>query len=294
MPSEQPHPPVLMLVPGAYDAQAAEPHLLADADAPQLRVTDFVATRGDGVFETIGVFDGTPVNVGPHLARLVRSADRIDLPAPDLAVLEAALQATIDAHPPVEELTVRLSLTRGVEGSGEPSCWYHARTADDYAPQRAGIDVITLDRGVPSTVNETSPWLLAGAKTLSYAVNMAAFREAHRRGAQDVLFVSGDGYALEGPTSTLLVRRGDRFSTTPASAGVLPGTSVASVFEALRSEGYEVAEELMTPADVAGSDGAWLLSSSRLAAPITTLEGQALPVDAELTGRFEQVLRGRG
>lgn len=81
MPSEQPHPPVLMLVPGAYDAQAAEPHLLADADAPQLRVTDFVATRGDGVFETIGVFDGTPVNVGPHLARLVRSADRIDLPA---------------------------------------------------------------------------------------------------------------------------------------------------------------------------------------------------------------------
>src|SRR5690625_7099343 len=71
------------------------------------------------------------------------------------------------------------------------------------------MKVVTLDRGLASTVVDTSPWLLPGAKTLSYAVNMAATREAVRRGAEDVLFVSTDGYALEGPTSTLLVRHGD-------------------------------------------------------------------------------------
>lgn len=289
------HPPVLILVPGAYGApDGAAPTAPADPAAAQLPVTDFVVTRGDGVFETIGVFDGRPVNVGPHLARLVRSLAMIDMPAPDLDVLAAAIDEAIAAHAPVPELTVRLSVSRGPEGEDAPRAWIHARTADDYDPQRRGIAVVALDRGLLTTVRATSPWLLAGAKTLSYAVNMAAFREARRRGADDVLFVAADGYALEGPTSTLLLRQGDRFLTTPPEAGVLPGTSVALVFETLAAEGFEVAEELVTPEQVANGDGAWLLSSSRLAAPIARLDDTELPVDTALTERLEAVLKGQG
>lgn len=287
--------PVLVLVPGATGAPAdGGPRFhLADATVPQLSVTDLVATRGDGVFETIGAFDGVPVNVGPHLARLARSAAQVELPAPDQATLAEAVDAAIAAHEDVAELSVRVMLTRGIEGTGVPTCWIHARVSDDWAPYRAGMRVATLDRGLSTAVAETSPWLLPGAKTLSYAVNMAAVREAKRRGAVDVLFVASDGYVLEGPTSTLLVRRGDEFTTTPVSAGVLPGTSVASLFPWLQAQGHQVAERLMTVADVAGSDGAWLLSSTRLAAPIARLDETELPVDAALTDRFQQVLMGR-
>lgn len=287
--------PVLVLVPGAAEAPTAGgPRFhLADATAPQLSVTDLVATRGDGVFETIGAFDGEPVNVGPHLARLARSASMIDLPEPDQATLAEAVDAAIAAHPPVAELSVRVMLTRGIEGAGSPTCWIHARVSDDWAPYRAGMHVAVMDRGLSTTAAETSPWLLAGAKTLSYAVNMAAVREAARRGAADVLFVASDGYVLEGPTSTLLVRRGEQFLTTPVSAGVLAGTSVKSLFDWLRKDGVEVGEELMTVADVAGSDGAWLLSSTRLAAPIAQLDDAELPVDHELTARFQTVLKGQ-
>lgn len=286
---------VLVLVPGACGAPAdgAEPFHVADEQAPQLLVTDLVATRGDGVFETIGVFDGKAINVGPHLRRLARSAQMVELPEPDLEVLTAAVDAAIAAHPAVPELTVRVLLTRGVEGSGVPTCWVHAKTAADWSHDRAGVKVVTLDRGVPSTVTETSPWLLAGAKTLSYASNMAALREANRRGADDVLYLSSDGYCLEGPTSTLLVRHADVFTTTPVSAGVLPGTSVGSVFDHLRSSGAQVREELMTPQDVISSDGAWLLSSGRLAAPITHLDEQSLIVHRELTDTFIAVLSGK-
>jgi len=287
--------PVLVLVPGATGAPSGggPGYRLADPTVPQLSVTDLVATRGDGVFETIGAFDGSPVNVGPHLARLARSAEMIDLPAPDQALLAEAVDAAIAAHESVAELSVRVMLTRGVEGEGTPTCWIHARVSDDWSPYRAGMRVAALDRGLATTAPATSPWLLSGAKTLSYAVNMAAVREAKRRGAADVLFVSSDGYALEGPTSTLLVRRGDSFPTSPASAGVLAGTAVATLFEWLREQqGLATGEELMTIEDVKGSDGAWLLSSTRLAAPITHLDEHELPVDAELTARFERVLKG--
>ena len=287
--------PVLLLVPGATGTPAdGGPRFhVADATIPQLSVTDLVATRGDGVFETIGAFDGVPVNVGPHLERLARSAAMIDLPAPDLATLAEAVDAAIAAHEPVAEMSVRVMLTRGIEGAGTPTCWIHARVSDDWSPYRAGMRVAVLDRGLATTVAETSPWLLPGAKTLSYAVNMAAVREAKRRGAADVLFLASDGFVLEGPTSTLLVRRGEQYLTTPVSAGVLAGTSVKSLFTWLQVEGSETREELMTAADVAGSDGAWLLSSTRLAAPIAQLDDAELPVDHQLTARFEKVLKGQ-
>ncbi|MFC7375552.1 MULTISPECIES: aminodeoxychorismate lyase [unclassified Brachybacterium] len=287
--------PVLVLVPGAAGAptDGGDLFVLADPDAPQLSVTDLVATRGDGVFETIGVFDGKAVNVGPHLERLARSASLAELPEPDQQTIAQAIDAAIAEHPAVPELTVRVMLTRGIEGTGTPTCWIHARVSDDWTPYRAGIRVAALDRGLSTTVTETSPWLLPGVKTLSYAVNMAATREARRRGADDVLFVSTDGYVLEGPTSTLLVRHGDTYSTTPVSAGVLPGTSVTSLFDVLQREGTQTREQLMAPADVTSADGAWLLSSTRLAAPISHLDDQQLPVDLELTARFQQVLKGQ-
>ncbi|WP_193106596.1 aminodeoxychorismate lyase [Brachybacterium sp. FME24] len=287
--------PVLVLVPGAAGAPSdgSAPFHLADPTTPQLSVTDLVATRGDGVFETIGAFDGKPVNVGPHLERLARSCSLLEMPEPHQETIAAAIDAAIDAHAAVPELTVRVMYTRGIEGSGVPTCWIDAHVSADWGPYRTGIRVITLDRGLSTAVPETSPWLLPGAKTLSYAVNMAAVREAKRRGAADVLFVATDGYVLEGPTSTLLVRRGDTYLTTPVSAGVLPGTCVNTLFAALQHEGHEVREELMTVQDVATADGAWLLSSTRLAAPLTHLDETELPVDHELTARFEALLSGK-
>lgn len=286
--------PVLVLVPGvAGGGTHAMPYAVAEEAAAQLTVIDLGVTRGDGVFETVGVFDGVPQNLGPHLQRLARSAEMLELPAPDLDILEEAFALAVHEHADVPELSVRVVMTRGNEGAGRPSAWIHARESADWSRERAGIRVAALSRGLPSTAVADAPWLLAGAKTLSYAGNMAAVREATRRGADDVLFVSTDGYALEGPTSTLLVRHGEAFSTTPVSAGVLQGTSVDSAFALLAAQGSSTGERLMTPAEVAASDGAWLLSSTRLVAPITHLDEQALPQDPELTARLLDHLRGR-
>ncbi len=300
--------PVLVLIPSvvgpthsptpaATELNSANPSEPAfqrvDSHAPWLPVTDLGVTRGEGAFETIGVFDGNPVNVGPHLERLQRSAQMLDMPELNLEVIRQALTYAISQHPAAPELAVKIIVTAGIEGERVPLAWVHARVNDDCTAAREGLRMAVLDRGVPSTVAQTSPWLLAGAKSLSYAVNMAAIREANRRGADDALFVSSDGFCLEGPTSTLLVRRGQEFVTTPPSAGVLPGTTLLTAFEYLTTQGYECREELLTVEEVAASDGAWMLSSVRLAAPITHLDEREMPVDAQFSVALCAALAGR-
>jgi 4-amino-4-deoxychorismate lyase len=275
-------------------ASAGEGFRVADIDEPQLSVLDLAATRGDGVFETIGVSDGHPQAVSGHLARFARSAAMLDLPEPDLSVWAAAVTSAVETHPPAPELSAKLVLSRGIEGANSPTAWIYVETVGDLGALRGtGIAVVTLDRGYRHDVATTSPWLLQGAKTLSYAANRAALREAERRGADDVVFVSSDGVLLEGPTSNLLLRVGDRVITPATDQGILAGTTQASAFAFFESAGLQTAYETVPASALETADAAWLLSSVRLAAPIHTADGRPMAVDAELTSRLNAFLLAR-
>ena len=102
---------------------------------------------------------------------------------------------------------MRLIYSRGRESGSAPTAYVMVNAVPERvtAVRRDGLAAVTLDRGLPATGADAMPWLLAGAKTLSYAVNMAALRHAARQGAGDVIFVSSDGYILEGPRSTVVI-----------------------------------------------------------------------------------------
>jgi 4-amino-4-deoxychorismate lyase len=167
---------------------------------------------------------------------------------------------------------------------------YGAHSGGFAAARTEGIRVVLLDRGYRHDVQSTAPWLLQGAKTLSYAVNRAVAREAARRGADDVVFVSSDGYLLEGPTSTLVYRRGSTLYTPGPDLGILDGTTQASLFRYAASVGLASSLELATPDILRSADAAWLVSSVRLAAPIRSLDGVPFPVDAGLSAEFNRYL----
>lgn len=261
--------------------------VVADPHSPQLRLLDLGATRGDGIFETISVTSGTAHALDAHLERFAASARLLDLPTPDADVWRAAIGSAIADHAPVPELSVKLVFTRGAEGSEVPTAWIYANTAPDYRAVRVdGVAVVTLDRGYRHDVAMTSPWLLQGAKTLSYAVNQAALREAVRRGANDVIFVSSDGYLLEGPTSSLILQGGNRIRTPRTDQGILAGTTQTSAFDFFESEGFETGFELIPLAELAEADAAWLVSSVRQAVPVRSIDGAPTSIDRGLTARL--------
>jgi 4-amino-4-deoxychorismate lyase len=265
-----------------------------DEGVPTLDVRDLGAARGDGVFETIGVVGGYPQALDAHLSRLASSAALLDLPAPNEAQWRHAISIAAASLPADRQGGLKVVITRGVDGAGAPTGWIVATPAEgDFAERETGIRVVTLDRGYTSDVAERAPWILAGAKTLSYAVNMAAIREARRRGADDVIFVSSDGYVMEAPTSTVILRFGDRIVTPRTDIGILPGTSQLSVFEFAHSRGLRTEAALLRASELTAADAAWLVSSVRLAAPITSVDGAEVPVDVELTRAMNAALLAR-
>jgi 4-amino-4-deoxychorismate lyase len=261
-----------------------------DPAAPALTVGELSTQRGDGIFESIGVVDGHAQEVTAHLDRLAHSARLCDLPAPNLVQWRAAVDLAAEQCGPGEAV-IKLILSRGVEHGPAPTAWVTASEASDFRPARSrGIRVVTLDRGYPLEVPARAPWLLLGAKTLSYAVNMAALREARRRGADDAIFLTTDGFVLEAPTASLILRRGDTFITPAPTAGILHGTTQLSLFEHLESRGFATAYETVLAAALAEADAAWLVSSVRLAAPITVIDDAPLAVDAAFTASLNDYL----
>lgn len=283
----------LMIDPAASDvvrADFADTFTLVDAAAPALSVGELSTQRGDGVFESIGVIDGHAQEVVPHLERLAHSAALCDLPLPNHAQWRQAIERAAE-HCEAGEYVIKLILSRGVEHGPTPTAWATAAPASDFSEVRErGVRVVTLDRGYDLDVAATAPWLLLGAKTLSYAVNMAALREAHRRGADDAIFLSRDGFVLEAPTASLILRLGDRFVTPAPNGGILHGTTQLSVYEYLADRGLAAEYARVPASDLPRADAAWLVSSVRLAAPITAVDGAELPVDHDLTADLNRYL----
>jgi 4-amino-4-deoxychorismate lyase len=269
---------------------------LVDPALPHVSVLDLAATRGDGIFEALGVTSGHPHSLDAHLRRFAASATKLDLPAPDPAAWRAAIEAVIAELDDTTDALIKAVMTRGIEGDPEarPTGWVYGWPGADYRAARVdGIAVVTLDRGYRHDVELTSPWLLAGAKTLSYAVNRAVVREAARRGADDVIFVSSDGFVLEGPTSSVLFRRGNTLLTPGTGLGILDGTTQGDLFAWAKEHRMQTGFELLTPADLVKADALWLVSSGRQAAPIRAIDGVQHEIDHKLTAAMNEYLLSR-
>lgn len=261
-------------------------------DTALLVADDLGLTRGDGCFDAarVVVVDGVPRvdHLDRHLARFARSAAALELPAPDEAAWRQLVDEALAAWTGTGEAVLKLVLTRGPEHTeATVSALLTITAAPDATRARQGVTAATLGRGYSSDAFTSAPWLLGGVKTLSYAVNVAAKREAVRRGVDEIVFTSSDGYLLEGPTAGLLVAAEDQLWTTPtAGTGVLASVTIDVVMAAARADGVTTREALFRADDLPGSAGAWLVSAVRGVLPIVTLDGVGLPHDPAITARL--------
>jgi 4-amino-4-deoxychorismate lyase len=266
-------------------------------DQQTVSVRDFGLSRGDGCFETCRIApirDGAAVPTvdqrAEHLARLARSMAALDLPVIDVNDWDVLIDALLTEWGHRGEAALKLVVTRGVEGVAQSITAVATVTAIGahlLTQRNRGVTAVTLSRGTPSDAFANAPWLLGGVKTLSYAFNMAAGREAVRRGVDDAIYVSTDGFVLEGPTSNILWWSGGVLSTTSiGGTGVLSGTTQGALFAAAERAGLPTTYELIRPADLIAADGVWVISSIRGLAAVRSLDGQPIAYDEEFSRKL--------
>jgi branched-chain amino acid aminotransferase len=209
--------------------------------------------RGDGAFEVIRLYDGTPFALADHIDRLGRSAGSIELEF-DRGALETEVEALLAESDP-EDGQVRIIVTRGGRRI----------VAIEPLPDRG--ETLRL-----ATVTYAPSVILNGVKSLSYAANMQATRLAKHHGADEAILVTPDGTVLEAPTSTIFWVSPQGDLRTPAlEVGVLESITRHRIVAEL-----DVEEGAWPAADLRAAEEAFLASTTREVQPIAAIDGTEL------------------
>src|SRR5215210_2538103 len=171
------------------------------AQEATIPATDEGLLRGDGAFEVVRVYDGRPFALADHLDRLERSAANLRLgrEVPRAALEQEAAGLLEERGGADFDGCLRVVLTRGGRRllMTEPV---------PPGPERPRLGFVTY---APTRV-------LDGIKSLSYAANMLAGRQARERGFDEALLTTPHGRVLEAPTASIFwVDRRGRLSTPP-------------------------------------------------------------------------------
>jgi branched-chain amino acid aminotransferase len=239
---------------------------------------------GDGLFETIAVFNRVSIWLEDHLDRLMIGAVALGLPA-DRRVIREAIGEVLRAAP-IAHGILRITLTRGPGVRGlaakatRPSLlvtlgpWTGRML---FAP--AMLSTSSIRR------NETSP--ASRLKTLSYIENIIAAREAASIHCDDALFLNHQGLVASTTIANIFVLRDGWIATPRTSDGVLAGIARKKLLALANAE-----ERPVTPQELLDAEAVFLTNSLRLVRPVHSLDGRPLRRnDAALTGLFDTLCR---
>jgi branched-chain amino acid aminotransferase len=234
---------------------------IVPTNAAKVPASDDGLLRGDGVFEVIRLYGGSPFAFGEHLDRLERSAAAIELGI-DRARFEEEIDALLEEFGG-HEAQLRLVVTRG----GRRLAF------TENLPDYAGWENVRL-----ATVTYSPSVILNGVKSLSYAANMEATRLAKASGADEAVLVRPDGVVLEAPTSTIFWVTDGELRTPSLGVGILASITRDRLVRELEvTEGEFDLDELLEARE------AFLASTVREVQSVSEIDGRELPGESERT-----------
>lgn len=238
--------------------------------AAALPLTDPGYLYGWIAFETLDAAPGR--DPGPNLRRLAGSAAALRIPMPDEALLRAEIEAVRAALG--GRAWVRVDLT----GGGRRLVWgTPVDPARPHRPIRA------------ATAPHLDHPLLAGeVKHRSRAPWIA---EVRRRDVDEVLFVDRDGRFTEGTSCAVVASRGGALVTAPWDGRILRSTTLEALLADAAAAGLPVVREGARADEPL--DALYVVSTTRVLAPVTVLDGRPLPGGDPLGDRLRAALTSR-
>ncbi len=230
---------------------------------------------GDGLFETVAVFNRTPFRLAEHWDRMTAAAVQLGIPL-GRAELDRAVTALVAASADAHGI-LRITVTRGVGPRGlAPAPNAVPTILATLAPWRPDMAFRSVALAT-SSIRRNGGSPLSRIKSLGYLDNVLALKEALELGADDALLLNEAGSVACSSAANVFAMSGSRLLTPPIADGVLPGITRALVLGLAPGCGLSVAEVSLKLEDLRGADAVFLTNSVRLLDRVRRLDGTDLP-----------------
>lgn len=235
-----------------------------------MATSDWRPDPARGVFETLLVVGGEPMELDGHLARLGRSLTEIyaiELPAETSELVRATSAG------------VRLGRLRVTA-----------------VPRAGAVDINLEARPIDPAI--MFPTTGAALRKVDRPGGHGSHKWVDRRGMDHPdagpgqLICDGEE-ALEAGWANLFTIREETLWTPPADGRILAGMARAAVLELAHDEGIETREQPLRAPDLLNADETFLTNSIRGIEPITELDGTPLPGSGQISHRLAAALQQR-
>ena len=245
---------------------------------PEAEATISVFDRGfmygDGLFETIPIFNGKPFLLERHLARFRLGAQCLHLKVPHAEQALVGLMGEFIARNDVGDAMLRLQLSRGSSVRGYSTTGAHHPTfvmSLHPAPKRR-LDRPTRWQLMTASIRLPVAGPLSAVKSANRLPQILARAEADSKGVDEALILSNDGWVAETTGANIFWQIGGQLCTPPVSTGVLPGVTREFIITLAEKLEIDFRETMASPETLLGAEGVFLTLSSFGIVEITSLD----------------------
>ncbi|MGH6946282.1 MAG: D-amino-acid transaminase [Kiloniellales bacterium] len=244
----------------------------------------------DGVYEVVTIHKGRLIDEEPHLDRLERSLDELEIPMPTSRAALKLIAREIVRRNRLTNGIVYMQVTRGVAPRDHkfPKAARPAlvMTAKQMKPQNEKM----LTEGVKVITIPDIRWQRCDIKSVSLLPNVLGKQAAAEAGTYEAWQIDGEGFVTEGTSSNAwIVTRDREVVTRDASNTILNGITRLTLLRLIRAEGYRLSERRFSKAEAEEAKEAFLTSSSSFVLPVTEIDGR--PVGNGSAGLLTAKLR---
>ena len=245
-------------------------------EAAKVSVFDRGFLFADGVYEVTSVLDGRLVDFAGHLARLHRSLDALEMPAPtgDEALL--AIHREIVAKNALAEGMIYVQVTRGA--ADRDFAWPAAPTPSLvlFTQERPLVDSAAARNGIRVVTLPDIRWGRRDIKTVQLLAPSMAKMAARKAGADDAWMVE-DGLVTEASSSNAWIVTADgRLVTRSLSPSILHGITRAAPLRLAAAGELRVEERAFSVAEAAEAAEAFVTAASAFVTPVVAIDGHPL------------------
>ncbi|MBI5687245.1 MAG: D-amino acid aminotransferase [Verrucomicrobia bacterium] len=243
---------------------------------------------GDGIYEVLRTYHGQLHAVEPHMRRLFRSLDAIELKhAFTAAGLEQIIREAVQ-RAGFDDSLVYLQITRGA-----------TKRTKEFPIDVPPTLVITVrklelppaavrEKGVAIQAADDIRWQRCDIKTVCLLPNVLASQRARAAGCFEALFVEKDGTVNECASANIFIVASGVVATPPLSARILGGITRDEVVALAHKNGVPMQERRVTLDELLAADEVFMTGTTVEVLPVVKVNDR--PIAAGKPGPVTQRL----